>query len=180
LPTDRPILLSVGTLLELKGFHILIDALARIRRVRPDITLVIVGEGPYRPSLEKQIRKLGLQENVKLIGARPHEELSQWYSAADVFCLASSREGWANVIMEALACGCPVVATRVSGTPEILVSPSLGLLVERTPAAFELAINDALQRKWNSDTISAHARAHGWDKVASKLLRVYSEVIARS
>ncbi|PWT94293.1 MAG: glycosyl transferase family 1, partial [Acidobacteria bacterium] len=120
LPTENAIVLSVGQLLELKGFHILIDAMVGLRRLRPNLTLVIVGEGPYRPRLEKQIRNLALEENVRLVGARPHEQLSQWYSAADVFCLASSREGWANVVMEAMACGCPVIATPVGGTAEIV------------------------------------------------------------
>src|SRR5262249_17437264 len=113
LPSDRPIALAVGHLNENKGLHILIEAVARLRS--PDVMLVIVGEGPDRSRLENQIRGCGLVEKVKLVGTLPHHELSSWYSAADIFCLASSREGCPNVVLEAMACGRPVVATRVGG-----------------------------------------------------------------
>jgi teichuronic acid biosynthesis glycosyltransferase TuaC len=180
LPDDRPIVLSVGHLIERKGFHVLIEAIGKVRLRKPNALLVIVGEGEERAHLEHQIEGLGLANNVRLVGAKPHDQLSAWYSAADIFCLASSREGWANVILEAMACGLPVVATRIWGTPEVVVSPTLGTLVQRTPEEFERAIEDALQRDWDREAIVAHARNHSWDKVAASVLKVYEKVLEKS
>jgi teichuronic acid biosynthesis glycosyltransferase TuaC len=177
LPKERPILIGVGHLDENKGFHILIEAVARLRSA--GVMLLIVGEGPRRSYLETQIRDCGLSGNVKLIGTVPHDELASWYSAADVFCLASSREGCPNVVLEAMACGRPVVATRTGGIPELVVSSAFGSLVERTPEAFESALRDALQRQWDHDAIANHARSHRWDNVSLQVMNVYSKAIAQ-
>jgi teichuronic acid biosynthesis glycosyltransferase TuaC len=180
LPMTGPIVLSIGRLIDNKGFQILIEMAASLRRKRPDLMLIIIGDGPNRSRLEERVRKLDLQNNVRIVGARPHDELSTWYSAADLFCLASEREGCPNVLLEALACGCPVITTDVGGTREIVTSPSLGILVERTPHAFASAVHEALCHRWNRDAIAVHGRAHSWDNVAASLLNVYSAVIARS
>ena len=179
LPNRQRILLGVGRLLELKGFQILIEAVARLRPRHPDIMLLVVGEGPYRIALERQIRDLGICNNVKLAGAQPHEQLALWYSAADLFCMASSREGCPNVVLEAMACGLPIIATPVGGVPEIVVSPSVGKLIDRTPEAFEQAIDESLSRQWNYAAIIAHSRAYSWPTVASEILNIYSEVLTR-
>jgi len=178
LPEDRPIVLSVGHLNENKGFQILIEAVALLRRLRPDVMLVIVGEGALRPRLERQVRRLGLQSHVALVGARSSEQLATWYSAADLFCLASEREGCPNVLLEAIACGCPAIATRAGGTVEIIETPSLGTLVERTPKAFESAIDEALRRQWDRTEIAAHGQSYSWDKVANSILNIYTHVVA--
>jgi teichuronic acid biosynthesis glycosyltransferase TuaC len=175
---DGPIIVTVGRLDENKGFHILVDAVARLRASGVNSTLLILGEGPRRSHLENQIREAGLQESVKLIGTVPHDELSCWYNAADVFCLASSREGCPNVVLEAMACGRPVVASRVGGIPELVVSPGLGTLVERSPAGFEQALRDAFRRQWDHDAIAAHARSHAWDDVSTRVMSVYFRAIA--
>jgi len=179
LPPDRPIVLGVGQLTAGKGFHILIEAVARLRSHRPDVLLLLVGEGPQRPVLEKLIRDLGVSDSVRLVGSQPHERLALWYSAADLFCLPSSKEGCPNVVLEAMACGRPVIATRVGGIPEAVVSPSVGTLVDRTVEAFEQAMAEALPRPWDHDGIVAHARSHDWSSIATKILNIYSEVIAR-
>ena len=177
LPADRPIAIGVGSLDENKGFHILIKAMARLQKL--GVLLLIIGEGPRRSHLQNQIRQLGLQDNVRLIGTVPHGELSSWYCAADVFCLASLREGCPNVVLEALACGRPVVATRVGGIPELVVSSAFGALVERSPEAFERALQDALQRHWDYDAIAAHGRSYGWDHVGMQVMNVYSRAITQ-
>jgi glycosyltransferase involved in cell wall biosynthesis len=179
LPKDGPIVLSVGRLDSNKGFHVLIGAMARLRASKPNAMLVIVGEGPLRRRLEKHISDAGLQHGVRLIGTVPHEQLSTWYSAADVFCLASSLEGCPNVILEAMACGRPVIATRVGGVPDLIVSPSIGTLVERTPEAFESALLDAFRRQWDHDAIAAYARSYGWDNVSAQVLNVYSRAMTQ-
>lgn len=177
LPADRPIVIGVGHLNDNKSFHILIQAVDRLRS--RDVMLLIVGEGERRPQLENQIRTLRLDDRVKLIGTVPHNELSSWYSAADVFCLASSREGCPNVVLEAMACGRPVVATHVGGIPELVTSPGVGILVDRTPEAFASALDDALEREWNHEAISNQARSHRWDNVSLQIMDVYSRAIAQ-
>ncbi len=177
LPKDRHIALSVGHLNENKGFHILIDAVARLRP--SGVMLLIIGDGPHRSDLDEQIQRTGLKDSVRLIGTVPHRELSQWYNAADVFCLASSREGCPNVVLEAMACGRPVVATRVGGIPELVVSSAFGTLVERSPEGFESGLRDALHRQWDHDAIAAHARTHGWDKVGAQVMGVYSRAVTQ-
>jgi teichuronic acid biosynthesis glycosyltransferase TuaC len=177
LPDDRKIVIAVGHLDKNKGFHILIDAIARLKS--SGVMLVIVGEGPRRGYLESRIEELGLNDDVKLMGTVPHDELAPWYSAADVFCLPSSREGCPNVVLEAMACGRPVVATRVGGIPELVVSPNFGTLVERTVDGFTSALKDALHKDWDDDAIAAHARSHSWDNVTAQIMDVYSKALTQ-
>jgi len=177
LPSEGHILISVGRLDENKGFHILIEAVSRLRASGISPLLMLVGEGPQRRQLQKQIREAGLVSNVMLVGAVPHAQLSPWYNAADVFCLGSALEGCPNVVLEAMACGRPVVATRVGGIPDLVVSSALGTLVDRRVDAFERALHGALHRSWDHEAIAEHARSHGWDKVSVKVRDVYSRAV---
>jgi glycosyltransferase involved in cell wall biosynthesis len=177
LPRQARIVLAVGHLVELKGFQVLIEAVSRLRARMPDILLVIVGEGVFRSSLEQQVSRLGLEHSVRLVGAVPHETLSSWYSAADMFCLASSSEGSPNVVLEALACGLPVLSTDVGSVAEILDAGNCGALVTRTPEAFERAISEAFARAWDREAIVSYAGTHGWNVVADKLVSVYRTVL---
>jgi glycosyltransferase involved in cell wall biosynthesis len=179
LPDARPIVLSVGHLKDVKGFDLLIDAAGRLQHRRPTPLLVIVGEGTERSRLERQIARLNLGDNVRLAGACPHADLAVWYSAADVFCLASSSEGWPNVLFEAMACGLPVVAPRAWSAPEIVVSENIGLLVERTSDAFASAIDHAVNKRWNTQGIVAYARSHGWNNVAARMCDLFSSVLSK-
>jgi teichuronic acid biosynthesis glycosyltransferase TuaC len=123
-------LLCVGSLIPRKGYDLVLRALARL----PDCKLVIAGHGPQRPELEGLAKRLGVRDRVRFLGETPHADLPEIYAAADVLLLASSREGWANVLLEAMACGTPVVATDVNGTGEVVRSPAAGMLMhERTP-----------------------------------------------
>ena len=78
---------------------------------------MIAGGGPDRAALQKQADKLGVADRVQFVGVVPQTNLKWWYSAADALALCSSREGWANVLLEAMACGTPVIATNIWGTP---------------------------------------------------------------
>ena len=97
-----------------------------------DVTLYIAGDGEERESLVGLARKLHLENRVFFLGSLAQDELAEYYATADALILASSREGWANVLLESMACGTPVVATNVGGTPEVIQEPEAGLLVERT------------------------------------------------
>ena len=182
LPCDRPVLLSVGILEERKGHHILIDALRILKKERSSSPfLVIVGSGPQYDALCRQISDSGLTHDVVLVGEVAHRELKTWYSAADVFCLASDREGWPNVILEAIACGTPVIASSVFGVSEIIADEAIGLLVhQRTAEAFAAKILEALGRQWETKTLVGFAKQHSWDKVAHAVRGTFMRVLDNS
>ena len=184
LPSDSRILLSVGHIRELKGFHLLVEAVRRLneRQERGDVKLLLVGgdypwEPSYKERLIRQIADHGLQEHIMLVGAKPPEELHLWYSAADVFCLASSREGCPNVILESLACGTPVVATPVGDIPRLIPDKGLGLLVERRVEALHEGLLQALQREWDYTHIVQHAQAYSWEKTSEKICRIFETIM---
>jgi len=166
---DARVLVGVGALIPRKGFHLLIRAFAALTREVPKATLYIVGEGIQRRELETLVRELRLSDKVFLPGKCPNEELRAWYSAADVSCLTSSREGWPNVLLESLACGTPVVATAVWGVPEVISSPMLGTLVQPSVPAIADGLKQALAACWDRDALVAHARSRTWRVVAAEL-----------
>jgi teichuronic acid biosynthesis glycosyltransferase TuaC len=175
LPATGKIVLSVGHLVELKGFHLIIAALAKTEDQTTH--LVIVGEGPMRGELEALIQSHGLMGRVTLPGSILNRELKHWYQAADLFVLASSREGWPNVVCEAQATGLPVVATKVWGVPEIIHEPALGTLIDgRTVEALAAAIDIALEKAWDREHIAKTGSARTWGTVADQVEVVFNEV----
>jgi glycosyltransferase involved in cell wall biosynthesis len=156
----------------IKSIRVLID-----RFHESDIQLAIVGDGPHRSQLEKMVSSLRLEERVRMPGSVPHDTLRLWYSAANVFCLASSREGWPNVLLESLACGTPVVATPVGGIPEIISSSKVGLLSEGNESNIAEAIETALNRRWLSDEIAAYAKKFTWEQTALAVREVFDSVL---
>jgi glycosyltransferase involved in cell wall biosynthesis len=176
LAPDGPVVLSVGHLVERKGFHHLVRAFREVVRAHPAARLVILGgpgeEGDATALIRRAVTECGLEERVSFPGVVPNEELAPWYAAADVFCLASGKEGRPNVLLEALACGTPVVATRVWGSPEIVSDDSLGILVESVDAAvLGAALGRALATDWDRDRLATHARGFSWDAAAETVER---------
>jgi teichuronic acid biosynthesis glycosyltransferase TuaC len=167
-----PLIVSVGSLIESKGHHVLIRAVAQIARSRSDVHLYIFGHGPERDALQRLIESLNIAGQVHLMGKRPNDELHLWFNIATVSCLASTREGWPNVVSESLACGTPVIATNVGGIPEIIDHPELGMIVERTPESFAAAIEQALSKRWDRQAISKRGCARTWDTVAQQIEEV--------
>jgi len=181
LPADRPILLAVGNLVEGKGHHRILDLLPGLVAERPDVLYVAVGGAPadgYRRRLEDMIERHGLADHVRIVGPRPHDEIPRWMTAADLFCLATRAEGCCNAIMEALACGLPVVTTRVGGNAEVVRDGVDGLLVPFWSAEeFRAAIGTALDRQWDRARISARARGAGWRHIADLVVRELRDVL---
>ena len=169
LPENALIAISIGSLIESKGHQLLIAAVAELARSFPQLRLYILGEGVFRQKLGETIREKKMQDRVLLMGARPNEELSLWFSAANLSCLVSSREGWPNVVSEALACGTPVLGARVGGIPEIITSPELGILVEPNVESIATGLEHALARAWNREQIACRSRARSWDAVAAEV-----------
>lgn len=157
---DGPLLASVGNLVSGKGHEIVIDALAALAGAK----LLIVGDGPERQSLESRIVRLGMSQRAMVLPARPQTELKWIYGAADAIVLASSREGLPNVLLEALACGTPAVASRVGGIPEIITDPVAGRLVdERTAQAFAREIGELLRTPPSRAATRRFAERFHWD-----------------
>jgi teichuronic acid biosynthesis glycosyltransferase TuaC len=179
LPPQSRIVVAVGNLVPQKGHRRLIAAFARIAVSDENLRLYILGEGRLRSELEEQIRALQLSGRVILCGSRPNEELQLWFSAAELSCLASSSEGWPNVVSESVACGTPVVATNVGGVPEILSSPDLGVVVEQTVDALAEGIAVALQRKWDREVLTRWSRERTWDIVAAEVESYLGECLSR-
>jgi teichuronic acid biosynthesis glycosyltransferase TuaC len=185
MPLDRPVILSAGYLIERKGHHRVVRALAELRAAGIPAELWIVGgpgrEGRFEQEIHSVIRECGLADAVHVVGAVKAAVLSEYMSATDLFCLASSREGWPNVVHEALGCGAPVVATNVGGIPDMLPSPDYGLIIPPDdPAALVNALGNGLQKNWDRARISSWGRSRSWEQVAAETVAVLDEVVADS
>lgn len=122
------VLLSVGNLIDLKGHNLIIRSLMKLPE---QFQLVIIGEGDQEHNLKNLALQLGLEKRVFFLGSMPQGQLRAYYQGADALILASSREGWANVLLESMACGTPVLATKTWGTPEVVAHPNAGFLIEK-------------------------------------------------
>ena len=174
LPEGGQILVSVGTLAPRKGFHLVIEALPALVERFPEIRFAIVGGAGAEGAMEQELRslaeRLGVAGRVIFAGPRNRSELAAWYSAADLSVLASAHEGCPNVVLEALACGTPVVATPVGSIPEILANPDAGLLVERTVPALMAGIAAALSRSWDREKVRARVADRTWQAVGLEVM----------
>jgi glycosyltransferase involved in cell wall biosynthesis len=170
----RPTLISVGLLIERKGHHRTIEAMQRL----PDFDLVIAGEGPERARLTELIGRLRLGDRVRLLGARPHVELPALYGAADASVLASSREGWANVLLESMACGTPVVAANIWGNPEVVQSREAGVIFEEnTPDGIAAGVRRLFAALPDRAATRAYAEAFSWDETTAGQLALFRRVV---
>ena len=172
-----PLMLSVGYLVERKGHHIAIDALARLLPTHPEARLVIIGDGEERAKLLNLCQRLGVENRVTFTGALPNADLFRWYSAADVMILASSREGWANVLLESMACGTPVVAARIWGTPEVVADDVAGRLVDRREGgAFAETISQLLLSYPDRASVRAYAEKFSWQNTTDAQLALFEQI----
>lgn len=166
-------LVSVGYLIERKGHHLIIEALTEL----PNVNLVIVGNGPWEHKLKQLAIKLGVAARVKFAGSLPQQQVAEYFQAGDIGMLASSREGWANVLLESMACGSPVVATKVWGTPEVVAKPEAGVLVERNPQALAKGIQQLLAQGINRDSTRAYAELFNWDETSDAQYQLFNRIL---
>ena len=173
LGVQGPVLASVGHLIPRKGHDLAIRSLAR----RDEGDLVIAGTGPEESALRALAADLGVADRVHFLGAVPHAALKRVYSAADVLVLASQREGWPNVLLESLACGTPVVATAVNGSPEVVQDPVAGRIVtERTPEALAAAVDDLRAQPPERAAVRSYAEAFSWDATTRGQMDMFAAV----
>ena len=171
---DGPTLISVGHLIPRKGHDLLVRALPAL----PGVRAVIVGSGPEEARLRALAAEHGVADRVRFTGDVPHAELRDWYGAADALVLASSREGWANVLLEAMACGTPVVATDVWGTPEVVAAPEAGILMaERSPEGLAEAARRLLAAPPDRAATRAYAERFDWGPTTQGQLDLFRKIL---
>ncbi len=169
-----PMILSVGHLVPRKGHDLVIRALSGLS----EASLVIVGEGPERSALERLAKELGVDDRVQFAGSIEHERMHEIYGATDALVLASDREGWANVLLESMACGTPVVASNVWGTPEIVRSPAAGLLLpNRNTQTIADSIKTLLQDPPARAETRAYAEGFDWTQTTQGHGDLFREIL---
>ena len=167
---------SVGWLVERKGHHHAICALAAL----PDTDLLIVGEGPERRALQQLAAKRGVSDRVCFLGGLHQYRLPEIYNAIDALVLASSREGWANVLLEAMACGTPVVASAVWGTPEVVSAPPAGVLMKTLDAeGVAEGVRDLFGKYPDRAATRRYAEGFTWDRTTQGQLALFRQILAR-
>ena len=167
-------LLSVGWLTERKGHDIAIRALVQLT----DFKLVLIGEGELFKYLYNLADELGVSNRVKFIGSVSQNSLAYWYSAVDALVLCSSREGWANVLLESMACGTPVIATSIWGTPEIVRDPDVGrLMMDRTPESLVKCVHDLFDHYPQRSVVRKYAEHFSWVETTNGQLNIFRKII---
>lgn len=171
---NRPTLLSVGFLIDRKGHHLIMKALQNL----PGVDLLIVGDGPKKEELRLLPKQLGVEDRVTFVGEVDQKKLPLYYTAADVLVLASDREGLANVLLESMACGTPVVATNIWGTPEVVSSKDAGLLmVERSHHGVSESVKKLLENPPKRAATRRHAEHFSWERTTQGQLQLFERIL---
>jgi len=173
--SSTPYLLSVGSLSKVKNHQLLLKAFSRISQERPELNLIIAGEGPLKKDLISLSHELGISKRVKFVGNKTKSELTKLMSGAIRFCLPSNYETFGVVLIESMACGTPVIATNVGGIPEIVDSSELGILCKSDFKSFSDAILKSLDISYDNNKI-AETTINKYGKVSflEKITAVYS------
>ncbi len=170
----RRTLLSVGRITEPKGQHLIIEAMPEL----PDFDLLIVGDGEWREKLAGRVKEMGLSDRIRFLGSMKQSKLVEYYQVADALILASRREGMANVLLESLACGTPLIATAVGGNPEVLADQRAGVLMEERSSA---AIVESVKRLFSDypdrTEVRAYARTFDWGPTTQGQLSLFREAL---
>jgi L-malate glycosyltransferase len=177
-------LIMVANLRLEKGHDTLLAAVPAIAQVQPDLEVMLVGDGPLRPALAEAILNRGLRGRVTLLGER--SDVPALLDSSDVFVLPSTSEAFPNAVLEAMASGLPVIATRVGGIPELIESGRTGVLVApRDPAALAQAVVDVIRHPERACAMGAAARAHvhdqySFDRMVESFAHLYDTALGRA
>lgn len=178
LPTKRFTLVTVGRLVSVKGHTHLVAACARLHREGHSFGCHILGDGPLRHQLQREIQWLGLESVVQLNGSQPQTELAKWYRAADATVLPSLSEGVPNVLLESMAAGTPFIASLVGGIPEIADERFDDLVPKEDPGALADVIRRRITNSSQSSAENFSRRFHpgSWDDSAEELCELLAEL----
>jgi teichuronic acid biosynthesis glycosyltransferase TuaC len=175
LDAGAEIVLYIGRMDLRKGLRELVEASAKLRSAHPNLHVYMVGEGPDRPQITQAIESAGATGYIHTLPPCPPDDVAVWMAASDLVTLPSYMEGCPNVVLEALACGRPVVATRVGGIPEIMSDACGRLVPPRDATALAEALATVLSATWDASSISAHW-SRSWNTVAQELLNIFRSV----
>lgn len=176
-------IIFVGSIYKEKGIFELISAFIRLNLRYPCLHLIIVGDGPKRLALNGIVSSNNLNEKVHLVGVKPYVEISKFLSASDIFVLPTYAEGLPNVVLEAMACNLPVVATRVGGIPEVIEEGKNGILINKkdinmlTEAIEYLLRNEGLAKKMGTYGHKLVETKFSWQQKAQEVMKIYEDVV---
>jgi glycosyltransferase involved in cell wall biosynthesis len=181
---DKKTILYVGNIIETKGLGELVDAVSLLEKkgAAGNVRVKLAGpDGGYKQEMLGKITAKNLGKKFEFLGRVDHDQIAQLMRAADIFCLPSWREGWPNVVIEALACGTPVVATTVGGISEIITDPEIGLLVPRKKAqTLAVALENALEKDWDTGKVTEAAEPYYYDGIAETIEEIYYSIAKTS
>ena len=184
LPKNKTLILTIRRLVYKNGLDTLIESASLLKQDYPHLLFIVIGEGPSRKLIEKRVRELRIDDNIRLTGFVPEKLLPLYYNAADYFVIpSSSGEGLPLVLLEAMACGLPVIATTVGGIPEIIKDMKNGVLVPpRNPKTLAETISKFLSNKEMGLAIGEEARKtvedkFTWEENIRRLQNVYDEFL---
>ncbi len=178
LPINKKIILFIGSLIPRKGVDVLLRAFASMNK--KDVILLLIGKGDLELELKALAKELYIETQARFIGSKKHDEIPLWLNACDVFCLPSHHEGFPTVIVEAFACGRPVVATKVDGVPEAITNDTIGILVEpNNTEELAAALNKALEKEWDYQAIAEYGKRFSWDTIAEEYTELFKNAISR-
>jgi glycosyltransferase involved in cell wall biosynthesis len=171
--SEGPLLVTPGALIPRKGQRLVIEALTHL----PEARLALAGVGEDKPHLEAMARRLGVADRVHFLGLVEHDVLPNVLCAADVLVLPSASEGLANVWIEGLACGTPIVVPDIGGASEVVKDASAGRLVERTPQSIARAVSDILSDPPSQADVAANVSRFSWGVNAENIVRFWKDVL---
>lgn len=177
------VLIFIGNVIREKGINELVDAFCTVANADNSLHLVVVGSGKCLGHLIQRAESHGVGDRVHSVGPQAHSDIHQWLSASDVLVLPSWREGLPNVIVEAMACSRPVVATRVGGIPEAVTDRGTGILVDRgdvgalTQAIRQLVSDVVMREKMGREGQRAVEKRFTWQRNAEQTIQLYREVL---
>lgn len=177
-PLDRPLLVWVGRMVDVKGLDVLVDACSELQRRGRDIDLYLIGDGPLRRTVAAQIQSRGLSHSVHCIGPLPPASVADWYRAADATVLSSWSEGLPNVLRESLACGTPFVATDVGSIGEIASPDIARLCPPGDPRSLAAAIETLLDGDYR--TAAARYQPRTWRDCAEEVTSILTSSAGHS
>lgn len=179
LPLDRKIVTYAGNLVHVKGVDVLVEAVGRMKAMGgPDVLVNVVGGGDLADQLEARAKALGVTDRLIFQGRVLPTAVPEHMNACDVFCLPSREEGCPNVVLEALASGKPVVASRTGGIPELVWADNGILVTPEDPDALARSLLDAVQRSWDPEALRRTVPSLSWNEVGDTYARIVSEIIA--
>jgi len=178
LPENDMFFLYTGNFSRVKGLDVLLNAFAQVQGKLSNAKLIMIGGGELETDLKQSAQIAGLEKKIIWVGKKPHNEIPDWMNAADFLVLPSLSEGFGLVLLEALACGTPVIASAVGGVPEILTAPELGIMV---PPGDGEKLADAMLaaagKSWDPKKLTAYAHANTWSERAPRFLQVYQTAL---